>query len=113
MAILKNSITEAILHFTANSTTVVVGNNSVSGIALPGQNVSASFIKKIIATTNNQSGYWNVKRGSNVAFVAPTGVYDFQSQVMLLNMDKDASIVLELTGAAAGSIILLVNKESV
>lgn len=118
MAIIKNTLTTTVLHFIANATTVVVGNNSVSNIAYVNtsgaiQDVASASIRKILCSSNSASGTWTVKRGANVVWIASGNfLYDFQAHGGNIDIDKTANVVVELTGGS-GSILIELSKESV
>lgn len=118
MAIIKNTLNNIVLHYTANSGNVVVqGNSSVSGIAFGNstvfQNVSAASIRKIACSSNSATAAWTVKRNANVVWVASGNfLWDFAGHNMPLNQDAVANLVVELSGGS-GSILIELSKESV
>lgn len=113
MAVIKNTLNETVLHFTANATITVQGNNSVSNIAYLTQNVASASIRKIASSSNSATGTWTIKRGANVVWVASGNfLWDFSGHNIVLNQDAIATIVVELTGGS-GSLIVDVSKESV
>lgn len=105
MAILKNSLNTSVLHFLANGTTVVAGNNSVSNVALLTQNVGSASIRKIMS-----NGTWTIKRGANTVWTTSgTFLYDFAGHNLVLSQDPTATIVCE----GSGSILVEISKDSV
>jgi len=117
MAVLKNSLNEAVLWANATTTFVIAGNSSVSNVCFTNQsglsqNVSGASIRKIMIATVNNSSSWVVSRGANQVFNGGGNyTFDFAAHNMILNQDKAANVVVTLTGG--GTIMLDISKESV
>jgi len=105
MTILRNTLNETTLHFVANATTVIAGNNSVSNVSFSTQEVAGASITKIIA-----DGTWSIKRGSNVVWTSNgAAIWDFVDESAPLTLYPTANVVVE----GEGAIIVQLAKESV
>lgn len=109
MAVLNNKAGgSALIHLTVSNTLIVVGNNSVSNLALTTETVSSATIKKVWWGASNSS-YWTVARGSNTVLVlTESGQLDFSSDV--LTKDSAANLVFTLVGTGVGFIAAEVKK---
>ena len=107
----KNS--SVALHMTANSGTVVIaGNNTVSNIALPGENIVTAVINQIWAgSPSGANSYWEIKRGANVVLVVDSSCWlDFSGNGRQLTLDGAADLTANLIGSTAGSLIIDLQK---
>lgn len=113
MAIITNGKGgKTITHNVANATYVVVGNNSVSNIATPDEQVNGCTIRNVIWGCS--SGSWAVKRGANTVMVLNnSGNMPFYQFGCPVNLDRTANVVIELSGGGTGFIMLELQKESV
>lgn len=103
----------ALVFSDANASITIVGNNSVSNVAISDENVSGGYINQIIYGAA-PSGYWMVKRGSNtVAVLTDSGSINYSSLGAALIKDTTATLDLELVGTANGYIIVEIVKTSV
>jgi hypothetical protein len=118
MTVLRNKANGQIvtLHFNANAGPIVVaGNNSVSNIALAGENVFSASISKL--WFGSQAGAWIITRG-NTTVNSVVGVYnntdrcfyDEGGEVLDLNKDKD--LWFTLVGTANGYIMCQLKKNN-
>lgn len=101
----------AVLHFTANATVTVVGNNSVSGLAANGSTevVSGASINKI-AWGVSGTGTWTVKRGANTVLVLTnSNTLNMDEFGAAISLYPDATLVVELSGGT-GHIMLDITK---
>lgn len=113
MAVIKNTLTTAVVHLIATGTTIIAGNATVSNVAIPGQNVASASIKKIMCSSNSATGTWTISRGANVVWIASGNfLYDFQAHGIPLSQDGSANLVATLAGGN-GSIIIEISKDSV
>jgi len=113
MAVLINKKgLSAVIHLTANATVNVVGNSSVSDIAVGDETVTGAYISQIwYGTSNVSTGYWEIKRGSNTAGVfSTTGHMNFVASGIALNKDVGATLVANLNSAATGFVIIELTK---
>jgi len=100
------------LHIVANDTIVVVGNSSVSNIALTNETIAAAHISQVWWGSSNAS-YWTVKRGSNTILVLPdSGYLDFAGNGLGLQIDQTANLVFTLTGSGVGHLALEGQKKA-
>lgn len=89
-----------------SNTFVVVGNNSVSNLAVGSENVASAVITKLFWTGNVQ-----VSRGTTLLFTASTGTagfFDFATNDAVLNQNATVNIV---TNVAAGGFLLFETKK--
>lgn len=102
------------LHFTANSGDVIVtGNNSVSNVALAGEDVASAPINQIWAgSPSGANSYWEIKRGANVILVVDSSCWlDFAGNGNQLTLDAAAAnLTANLVGSTAGSLIIEFQK---
>lgn len=110
MSILSNKYNGTVItHDTANSTYVVVGNNSVSNIASTNTEVvDSATIRRVVWGTDG-TGYWTVKRGANTILVL-NGTNELLLNGMSINKDKSANVVVSLSGGT-GFIMLELAKQ--
>lgn len=98
----------ATVHFVANGTIKIAGNNSVSDIALPGETIAGATITQV---WHGSDMVWNVKRGANiVAVFDSTASFDFAGTGNSLNLDMDQDLTVELLGTANGFIMIELQK---
>lgn len=106
----KNS--SAVIHFNSNTELTVVGNNSTSNIAAPGETLTGITITQ--ATFGSPSGngaYWKISRGANtVAVFDSTAQIDLAGTGGPINISPDATLKVELVGSDDGFLILEVQK---
>lgn len=114
MAILQNKEHSVILHATANSTWIIAGNNSVSNVALTDQVVNGGTIRQVwCGSPSGNSAFWTIKRGANtVAVLDGTTHMPFANFGAVLSQDAAANVVVELTGATAGFIMIELSKNA-
>lgn len=97
------------VHFVANGTIKIAGNNSVSEIALPGETITGATITQIWHGSN---AHWVVKRGANtVAVVDSTAYVDFAGCGNSLNLDPTQDLSVELVGTSNGYIMIELQKQ--
>lgn len=109
-----------VLHFVANSTSNtetinIVGNNSVSNVALNSEIVTAANITKVYYGVANGDLYWTVERGSNTVLVLNnSGFEDFETYGNSLSLDNTANLTIKLNGNnPLGYMILELRKITV
>lgn len=91
----------AVVHYTANATITVVGNNAVSTIANAGETVSSAKISQIWYGAGPANSFWTVSRGANtVAVLTGSGHMPFNSFGSVLDSDEAATVVLNLYNAS-------------
>lgn len=102
-----------VLHFTANGSANLIGNSSVSQIAIGDEVVTSAHITQIWCGSASGNGdYWTVKRGSNtVAVLDSTIAIDFAGLGAGLTLDATANISANLVGTA-GFLMVELKKES-
>ena len=106
--------TKAQITTDGNTTVTVAGNNSVSNLTSNSSEVVlGATIKKVIYGAGANS-YWTVKRGSNTVGVYwGTGVLDYQSHGITLNLYPGGSISANLVGTVQdGYLIIETVKQS-
>lgn len=99
-----------VVHVEATNTFVVVGNNSVSNLAVGSENVATATINKIF-----YSGNTTIARGANTIFSSTTGasgVWDLSTHDISLSSDPAANIVVTI-GTGGGPAILDIRKKLV
>lgn len=99
-----------VVHNAANQTYVVVGNSTVSNIATGSEVVvSASIAQAWWGVANG--GYITVARGSNtVAVYTESGYTDYAGAGASLGLDGAANVVITITGAPSGYVMLELQK---
>lgn len=113
MTILANRKAKTVtLHFNANATTVIAGNNSVSGIAIGDEEIVGATILQIWYGTD-AAGHWVVKRANSstntiVGVFAGADSQDFGGDAINIRPGDDLRV--ELNGAANGFIMLELRK---
>lgn len=118
MTVISNKkYSSAVLHFTANASVIVAGNNSVSNVAIGDEVLSNGSISRVIWGCD--AGRWLVKTANSSANVvvmvcnaSGPGEYDLQaarSTIPLFTATHDR-IQVELNGAANGFILIEVKK---
>lgn len=96
------------IHFVANGTIKIAGNNSVSEIALPGETITGATITQVWHGSQNE---WHVKRGANtVAIFDSTAYIDFAGCGNALNLDATQDLTVELVGTSNGYIMIELQK---
>lgn len=110
MSIISNGINgKTILHYVANATVVVAGNNSVSNVATSTEVITGATIRQVLWGTD--TGAWTVKRGANTVLVlSGTNQLPFSAFNCPVNVDKAANVVITLS-SGTGFIILELQKE--
>jgi len=103
----------ATLHFTANSTITIAGNNSVSNVAIGSEVLTGAYITQAWCGSSSGAGaYWRVKRGANtVAVFDSTAYLDFAGCGNPLTLDSTATLVVDLIGGTDGFLILELAKQ--
>lgn len=99
-----------VVHVPATETFVVVGNNSVSNLAVGSENVASAVITKIF-----YSGNTTVARGANTVFSASTGdsgLWDLSAADITLNQFPAANIVVTI-GTGGNPAVLEIRKKLV
>jgi hypothetical protein len=117
MAVMSNKRTgKATLHYTANTTDVVVGTNGVSAIAGTNETVTGAIITQVVWGLGGAAdgvGYWTIKRGTNVvAVLSGTGKIDFIDAGVPITLFPTETLVVERTGSTTGFIVVEVQKTS-
>lgn len=107
--VINNRTSSVIIHATANGTITVAGNNTISNVATGTQVLTGGVITRIWHGAA-PSGYWNIKRGSNLVFSATGSGYQYFDGAAL-NVDKTGTLVLELMGTSNGHIMIELRKE--
>lgn len=98
----------ATIHFVANGSCVVAGNNSVSDIALPGEVITGATITQVWHGSN---AHWIIKRGANtVAVLDSTSYVDFAGCGNALTLDSTQNLSVELVGTSNGYIMIELQK---
>lgn len=102
----------ATIHAVANATFVIAGNNSVSNIALPGEQITGASIAQMwFGSPSGAGAYWEILRGANtVGSFDSTAYLDFRGNGELLSMDPTANVVVQLSGATKGFMIITLIK---
>lgn len=110
MAILKNTLNNVVLHFTANSGNVIIaGNSGTSNVAYSTQTVTKAEIRQILCSSNN---VWTIKRGEDVVWHGAGNFHwNFAGHNVVLNQNAVANLSVEIAGGV-GSIIVEMSKES-
>lgn len=118
MAVISNrKYSSATLHFTANATIKIAGNNSVSNVAIGDEVLTNCSISRVI--WGNDAGCWLIKSANSsansvimVCNASGPGVYDLQGNraTIPLMVATHDSLHVELNGAANGFIIIEVKK---
>ena len=117
MTILVNTSTRTVLHFDANGSVVVVGNNTVSNLT----STSTETVKKSRISQvwfGSDAGSWQVTQGnSTVNSVAGvfsgTGHMPFHQSGVVLDVNPTGeSLYATLDGAANGFIMIELHKKS-
>lgn len=103
---------EVQLLVTSNSTVIVAGNSSVSNVATSDEVLSGASISKIwFGSPSGNAAYWDIRRGSNLVFVADTSGYiDFAGHGGSITIDPSANLVCNLVGTAVGTLIITLKK---
>ena len=100
-----------LVHLTANATLVVVGNNSVSNVAVSDETVQGASIRRVWFGSSH-NGHWTVYRGSNTMLVlGGTGYLDFVPG-NVLTKDRTANLVFTLNNTTTGFILAEIQKET-
>jgi hypothetical protein len=100
------------LHNTANATYIIVGNNSVSNVAIGEEVLTGARISQIFWGCD--AGHWKVTRGANVIAVCSStgsGHYNFAAHSVSLSQDAAANVSVTLHGASNGFIVIELTKE--
>jgi hypothetical protein len=104
---------EAVLHFTANDSVIIAGNNSVSNVATSNETVNSAYITQIFYGSPSATAFWTVKRGANtVAVLDSTGHLDLAGNGTALKLDTTDTLDVTLTGGTEGFLIVEVQKNS-
>jgi hypothetical protein len=100
MAIIHNKAnTTFVAHLVANAALTIVGNNSVSNVALGTEVLTGCTIRKVFYGATADTVSWTIKRGANtVAVFNGTGMADFTGEGMGLNIDPTATLVANCSG---------------
>jgi hypothetical protein len=115
----KRSEESVIIHFSANGTVKVVGNNSVSNLH-SGEayangdeaDVTSAYIKQAWwGAPSGANAYWTVKRGTyaggnTVLVLDSTGYHDYAGGGGAIKIDSTGDISANLTGSTAGFLQL-------
>lgn len=103
----------ATIHAVANATFVIAGNNSVSNIALPGEQITGASIAQMwFGSPSGNAAYWEVLRGANtVGAFDSTAYLDFRGNGELLSMDPTANVVVQLNGSTKGFMMITLIKQ--
>jgi len=95
----------ATLHFTANATITIAGNNSVSHIATGNEVISGAYITQVWHGSRSQ---WIVKRGANTVGVFDSSSYnDFAGNGNSLVLDPSATLVVSLDPSVADGYLMI------
>lgn len=107
----NKSRTSAVFHVTAaNATIIVVGNNTVSNVASPGETLSGAYITQAVWGCD-PNGYIIIKRGTiPVAFYDSTGQHEYAGCGMPINVGLAANINVEFIGSANSFVMFEVQK---
>lgn len=109
--VLSNKKNSAVtLHFSgANTTVVVPGNNSVSGIATDDEILTGANVTKI--AWGLDTGSVQILRGANVISThSGSGIMDFSGNGIAITKDNTASLVVNFVGTANGTCIVECSK---
>lgn len=100
------------LHFTANATVVIAGDENTSNIALPGEVITGAHIRQAwYGTPSGAVAYWRVSRGANtVAVLDSTSYTDFAGNGNAITLDQDATLTASLVGSPEGYLIVELQK---
>jgi hypothetical protein len=112
VAILTNKKgSSVLLHFVANATITVAGNDSVSNIAAPGEVLTGAYVKQAWWGCGN-GAYWSVARGSNViTYHDSNGYQDYAGNGCAIKKDSAGTLVFTLNTSQTGFIMVEVHKE--
>lgn len=105
-----NQTGRVVIHAEASNTFVIVGNNSVSNVAVGSENVASAVVTKIF-----YSGNTTIARGANTIFSASTGasgVWDIMSHDIVLNQYPAANLVVTI-GTGGGPAVIELRKKLV
>jgi len=95
----------ATLHFTANATIIVSGNNSVSHLAIGDEVLTGASITQVWHGSQVQ---WTVKRGANTVGVFDSTSYvDFAGNGNAINLDSAATLVVSLDSSTANGYLMI------
>ena len=95
-------------------TVVIAGNNTVSNIALPGEEITGAHIRQIVCMVAN-GAYFHVSRagGEFIGAFDTTINMEYAGWGMPLNVAPTANLIVTYTGTAGdGSLYLKLRKES-
>lgn len=101
------------IHANSNTGLIIVqGNNSVSNVAIGGENVHSLAINQVWAgSPSGNAAYWEIKRGANVVLVIDSTCYlDFTGNGRQIKVDATANVTANLVGATAGFLIIEFQK---
>jgi hypothetical protein len=114
MAVLRNQKNRScIVHLTANAELVMVGNSSVSDIAIDDEEVKGASIKQAwFGSPSGALNYITVARGSNtVAVYDSTAWMDYAGNGALIDKDSTGTLVVTFTGSEPQYLMLELRKE--
>lgn len=104
-----------VIHLTANETFVVVGNNTVSNLAIGDEIVAGATVRRVfhsMPANSTGGGYWAIHRGANLFGVYTlSGEHDYSGEGMVSSIDKAANLVFTINGGTVGHLIVEVRKE--
>ena len=106
--------TSALIWSDQSNTITIVGNDSVSQIAVAnsGEVVSGASISKVVwGTSGNTDAYWIVNRGINALLYLPgTGKFEFSKMGLSMDQMNDTTIGFQIGGTSNGFILIEVKK---
>jgi hypothetical protein len=95
----------ATLHFTANATIIISGNNSVSHLAIGDEVLTGASITQV---WHGSPAQWSVKRGANTVGVFDSTSYvDFAGNGNAINLDSAATLVVSLDSSTANGYLMI------
>lgn len=118
MTVLSNKYkTSVTVHYSANVTITVAGNNSVSNLATSDETLTGCVIDKVIyGSGGGTAPHWVVKRNNGstnsvIMVLSESGFVEFDGLGMQLSAFRDGdNIQLELVGTANGYIMMDLKK---
>lgn len=102
------------IHFNANGSIVIAGNNSVSNVAMGAEVVGKAPINQVwFGSPSGNAAYWEIKRdGTLVATFDSTAYMDFAGNGnQLLVAANAANLTANLIGATSGFLIVELQKQ--
>lgn len=96
-----------------NATVNVAGNSTTSDLAVGDEVITGGYITQVWCGSPSGNGaYWSVKRGANLVSVFDSTAYlDFAGNGNPIKLDPTATLVANLVGSTAGTLIVEIQKQ--